>query len=107
MVEETTEHASISFNIPELYKFNQENLEINISSVGYSNLAYIQVFSRDVCIDFLEMPGVNKEGKRCINGRRIYMSHVAAQKLSQELGKILNKAQKDKGIEAFTTKSRE
>lgn len=96
------EKKSIEINISELYNFDQKDLEINVSSVGYSNLSFIQVTHRDVCIDFLEMPGVNKDGKRSVNGKRIYMSHAAAQSLASELESILRKVYKNKVMEFYS-----
>lgn len=92
-VEERTGKASI--DIVDLYKFEPEDLILNISSTHYSNLAYMQVASREVVLDFLELPGVKKDGKMVVNGVRIYTSHVAAQTLVEKLGKLLETAYKD------------
>lgn len=83
------EDQSIKIDLAELYKFEPKDLIPNISVVNYSNLAYIQATYRDIYIDFLEMPGIKKDGKVLVNGTRIYMSFVAAQKLSETLHGIL------------------
>jgi hypothetical protein len=80
---------TISMDIKELYKFKPEDLTIGISSTHYSNVTYMQVAPRDVVLDFLELPGIIKDGKMVIEGTRIYMSHVAAQTLVEKLGKLL------------------
>lgn len=88
--EETAEKASI--DIGDLYRFKREDLILDISSTHYSNLTYIQVASRETVLDFLELPGVKKDGKMVINGVRIYLSHVAAQTLVETLSKLLETA---------------
>jgi hypothetical protein len=85
-----TEKAS--FDIGDLYKFRPEELILNISSTHYSNITYMQVASREVILDFLELPGIKKENKMVINGIRIYLSHEAAQTLVEKLGKLLEQA---------------
>ncbi|OGS56048.1 MAG: hypothetical protein A3K60_02800 [Euryarchaeota archaeon RBG_19FT_COMBO_56_21] len=75
------------------------NLIPDITITRYSNLAYVQASPRDVCVDFLEMPGVKKDGKMVVNGTRVYMSHVAAQKLGEVLQSVLKKAIQNGGIE--------
>jgi len=78
-----------------------EGQAIDISCVKYSNLAYIQATGRDVYVDFLEMPGVIKDNKQVINGTRIYMSHVAAEKLAEALSKLLNQLNEQGVIETM------
>ena len=76
------------------YRHDAGELVTDISVSRYSNLAYIQVSPRDVCIDFLEMPGIRKNGKTVVGGARIHMSHEAARKLAEVLGDALEKARK-------------
>jgi hypothetical protein len=76
------------------YKYDPAELSTEITVSRYSNLAYIQVSPRDVCIDFLEMPGIRKAGKMVVGGARIYMSHDSARKLAETLGGVLEKARK-------------
>jgi hypothetical protein len=84
-----------SIDIRDLYKFDPEDLNLNISSTHYSNLTYMQVASREVMLDFLELPGIKRDEKMAVNGVRIYMSHVAAHALVEKLGKLLEKAYLD------------
>jgi hypothetical protein len=79
----------VKIDIGELYKFDPKDITPDISIVRYSNIAYIQVTQRDVYIDFLEMPGIKKEGKVLLNGTRIYMSFVAAKSLAEALLGVL------------------
>ena len=89
----------INFN--ELYKYDPADLVPEITVSRYSNVAYIQVTQRDVYIDFLELPGIKKDGKMAVNGTRIYMSHVAAARLSEALGNILSQVHAKGGMEQF------
>jgi hypothetical protein len=76
------------------YRYDPAELSTEIAVSRYSNLAYIQVSPRDVCIDFLEMPGVRRGGRMVVGGARIYMSHEAARRLAETLGKVLDRAGK-------------
>lgn len=62
-ISENTENT-VTIDFADLYKFDKDDLAINISTVGYSNIAYMQVGHRDVYIDFLEMPGKERM-ERC------------------------------------------
>ena len=92
----------LTIDLGELYKYNAKDLQVDITAVKYSNLSWVQVSSRDVSIDFLEMPGVKKDSKVAINGTRIYMSHVAAKKLSEVLGNVLKQVHNRGGIEKLS-----
>lgn len=53
-------------------------------------------------ICFLEMPGIKMaDGKMPIPGTRIYMSHSAAQKLSDAIADILKEVHCDGGMEVY------
>jgi hypothetical protein len=82
---------TVKIDLKEIYKFDPSKIELDLTSINYSNLAYIQTNNRDVLIDFLEMPGVKKEGKLNVQGVRIFMSHVAARALADKLIEILDK----------------
>jgi fido (protein-threonine AMPylation protein) len=92
---------TISVDLAELYQFKPEDLIADIKDSTYSNLAFIQVTHRDVFIDFFEMPGMKREGKMVMPGRRVYMSFAAAQRLSEALSGILEKAHKDGEMENY------
>ena len=94
----------LTINIGELYKFDAKDLQLNITEVRYSNLAWIQLSPRDVMIDFLEMPGVKKDEKMAVNGIRIYMPHTVAEKLSKVLGNVLKQVQNKGEIEQLSIK---
>ncbi len=110
-ISENTENT-VTIDFADLYKFDKDDLAINISTVGYSNIAYMQVGHRDVYIDFLEMPGTRKDGKMLIDGIRIFMSHNAAKALAESLNQILDDVYQrgkmelypPKGIKKTTTK---
>ena len=93
--------ASNTIDIRDMYKFEPEDLALDISTTHYSNVAYIQVAPRDVIIDFLELPGLKKDGKMVVNGARVFMSFVAAQKLAESLGKLLENRYKEGAMEMF------
>jgi len=100
MGEEQKERAT-AIDLRELYRFEPDELQLDITHSSYSNLAYVQVAHRDVCIDFLEMPGVRRDGRALINGTRIYMSHAAAQKLAEALSGILERVHTEEGMEKY------
>ncbi|MDD4454628.1 MAG: DUF3467 domain-containing protein [Candidatus Methanomethylophilaceae archaeon] len=97
---EITDRAA-AVDLRKLYRFEPEELQLDITHSSYSNLAYVQVTHRDVCIDFLEMPGVRREGRALVNGTRVYMSHAAAQKLAEALSGILEKVHTEEGMERY------
>lgn len=98
------EEGPITVDLRELYKFEPKDIIPDISMVRYSNLAYIQITHRDVYIDFLEMPGIKKDGKVLLNGTRIYMSFVAAQKLAETLQGILEQVHSRGEMEMYVGK---
>lgn len=89
----------VGVDLKEMYRFEAKDMVPEISVSRYSNLAYVQVSPRDVYIDFLEMPGVKRDGRVAVNGTRVYMSHVAAQRLGEVLQQTLRKVVRDGGIE--------
>ena len=99
---EQGEKTTMGIDLKEMYKIDPREMTPEITVTRYSNLAYVQVAPRDVYIDFLEMPGVKREGKTLVNGTRVYMSHVAAQRLGEVLQGILKKVAKEGGIEKLT-----
>ena len=76
------------------YKHDAQDLVTDITVSRYSNLAYIQVTPRDVCIDFLEMPGIRRGEHVVVSGARIHMSHEAARRLAEALGGVLDRERK-------------
>ena len=86
---ETTTSEVVTINLKDLYRYDPKDIRLDISAIAYSNLANINASSRDVCIDFLEMPGIKKDGIPVVTGTRIYLSHVAAQKLAKALSDVL------------------
>ncbi len=101
---EISEEKPISIDLRELYKFDPKDIVPDISVVRYSNIAYINVTHRDVIIDFLEMPGIKKDGKVLLNGTRIYMSYVAAQKLADVLQKTIEQVHSSGKMEIYPSK---
>ena len=99
--QEEKKDGAAAVDLRKLYQFEPEELQLDITHSSYSNLAYVQVTHRDVCIDFLEMPGARRDGKALINGTRIYMSHAAAQKLAEALSGILERVHMEEGMERY------
>lgn len=95
------ESKGLTIDLNEIYKFEPGDLTIDITTSRYSNLAYVTCEHRDVFIDFLEMPGIKKDGKMLVNGTRIFMSHAAAQKLAEALKGILKKIHDDGQMEVY------
>lgn len=94
----------VKIDIRELYKFDTKDITPDISIVRYSNMAYIQITQRDVYIDFLEMPGIRKEGKVLLNGTRVYMSFVAAKSLAESLLGVLEQVHSSGKMEKYLSK---
>ena len=101
-VKAVVQAEKVTIDLKEIYRSDPKDLTPDITVTRYSNLAYVQASPRDVCVDFLEMPGFKKDGKSVVNGTRIYMSHVAAQKLGEVLQDVLRKAIRGGGIEKLT-----
>jgi len=99
VVQEQGKKAVAGIDLKAMYRIDPKEMVPDITVTTYSNLAYVQVSPRDVYIDFLEMPGVKRDGKTLVNGTRVYMSHVAAQRLGDVLQGILKKVVKEGGIE--------
>ncbi|MCX6683886.1 MAG: DUF3467 domain-containing protein [Methanoregula sp.] len=91
----------VTIDLNEIYKFEPKDITIDITTSRYSNLAYVTCEHRDVFIDFLEMPGIKKDGKMMVNGTRIFMSHAAAQKLAEALKGILKQIHDDGQMESY------
>lgn len=98
---------STRFDVRDLYKMDIEKLSVDVKVSRYSNLAYIQVTPRDVTIDFLEMPGVKRDGKDVVGATRIYMTHVAAQKMVRSLGSLLERVYRDGEMEIYSASTQE
>ena len=94
-------NEAVAFDLKDMYSFDPKDAVPEILSTHYSNLAYINVSHRDVYIDFLEMPGIKRDGKMFVQGTRIYMSHAAAQKLTEALGGILENVHAKGGMEKY------
>jgi hypothetical protein len=95
------EESTKIMDLSDMYKFGPDDLVLNISGTHYSNITYIQVAPREVVLDFLEMPGVKREGKMVVEGTRIYLSHVAALKLVVTLKRLLSDSYKEGRMEIF------
>jgi len=74
----------------------------DIRTSSYSNVSYITCTNRDVFIDFLEMPGMKKEGKMMVPATRIYLSHPAAQQLASQLANVLESSYQRGEMESYT-----
>jgi hypothetical protein len=82
--------SKVTVDLRRIYEFDAKDIVTDIDTTKYSNLAYIQVTPRDLYIDFLAMPGVKKDGRMVVSGVRVYMSHVAGQRLSEALGRTIS-----------------
>jgi len=95
-----------SIDLRSIYAFDPKDIITDVSVVRYSNLAYIQVMPRDLHIDFLEMPGVKKDGKMVVKGTRIFMSHAAGKKLAEMLAGILKQVSNSGKMEKYENKEK-
>jgi hypothetical protein len=83
------------------YDINQGNILLDISDAFYSNYAIIQISNRDVYIDFLELPGIKKEGRMTVSGKRILLPHAVAQKLAEVIIANLENSYKTGKLEQY------
>lgn len=72
-----------------LYSLDAKDVELDLEETRYSNLAYVQVSGGEVSIDFLEMPGIKRDGKHLVRGIRVYLAHSSAQRLAEVLPSVL------------------
>lgn len=84
------EETVISLDMAALYQFNQEDLELDVTVVRYSGDHFVQLTQNDLFIDFLELPGVRREGKMKVNTTRIYLTHNVAKGLAKTLNEALH-----------------
>ena len=105
--EAAAKKTSTTIDIRDLYKYQPEDLVLDISTTHYSNITYMQVAPREVLLDFLEMPGIKKDGKMVVKGVRIYMSHVAAKALIESLDKLLEDTYESGHIEKLEFSNQE
>jgi hypothetical protein len=101
MIHQSAKEEKIAINFQDLYKVDPDKIIVDISSVTYSNLAYVQITNRDVYIDFVQMPGIKKDDKMIISASRILMPHTAAKRLAQVLLETLEKSFKDRNMDIY------
>lgn len=70
---------------------NEKPIAPDIDVVRYSNQVLINVSENDVMLDFLELPGIIRDGEMCVRGTRIYLTHNKAKNFYEVLGKLLEK----------------
>lgn len=91
IIQDGTYHQTqFKMNLVQLIQSN-DPITPEIDVVRYSNQMLINLSENDVMIDFLELPGVAREGKMHVRGTRIYLSIEKAKKLHEVLGKLLVK----------------
>jgi len=64
----------------------------NIILTRYCNSVNIQASNNDVALDFMELPGVPRDGKQVIEGVRVYMTHDHARLMAELILKTLEKS---------------
>lgn len=88
-------------DVGRMYQFKAEEMTPDIKTSSYSNVAYLTCTNRDVFIDFLEMPGMKKDGKMMVPATRVYMSHSAAQQLAARLTEVLEGSYQRGELESY------
>lgn len=99
--EDVDDGTSITIDFGSLYKFKPEDMIIDINSTFYTNHAFIQVMHRDAFIDFLQIPGVKKDGLMHVKGVRMYLTHAHAKKLAKSLLGVLDTIHEDGKMESY------
>ena len=95
---------TMSVDIAKCYQFKPEDFEIEVTSEHYSNNSFIQVMNQDVFVDFMQIPGVKKDGKMKASATRIYMTHVQAAKLARTLQSVLQSTHEAGRMETYPPK---
>jgi hypothetical protein len=91
----------VNIEIGKCYQFEPGDFEIDVSTIHYANSTFMQVMGQDVFVDFLEVPGVKKNGKMVANATRIYMTHVQAKKMVIALENLLESSYKAGRMETY------
>lgn len=94
----------LSVDIGKNYQFKPEDFEIDVAAVQYANHSFIQVMGQDVFVDFMQIPGVKKDGKMVATATRIYMTHVQAAKLARTLQSVLQSSHEAGRMESYPPK---
>ncbi len=87
----TTPPAAMYMNLGQIIA-TTDTIYPEIDVVRYSNQILMNLTENDVMLDFLELPGIAREGKMHIRGTRIYLTIEKAKKMHDVLGTILQKA---------------
>jgi len=70
----------------------------------YCNFVNIQASTNDVALDFMELPGIPRDGKQVVEGVRVYMTHDHARFMADAILSALqeksneNSNEKPRGI---------
>lgn len=73
-----------------------EEVISNIIMTRYSNAVNIQASNNDVVLDFMALPPVQRDGKQCLDGVRIYLTHEQARLLANLINTTLEKVNDEK-----------
>ncbi|WP_146199769.1 DUF3467 domain-containing protein [Methanospirillum stamsii] len=74
----------------------------NIILTRYCNSVNIQASNNDMALDFMELPGLFKDGKLVTEGIRVYMTHEHARLMANAILSTLQ----EKNLEAGKGKSK-
>ena len=73
-----------------------EEVISNIIMTRYSNAVNIQASNNDVVLDFMALPPVQRDGKQCLDGVQIYLTHEQARLLANLINTTLEKVNDEK-----------
>ncbi len=65
--------------------------ETNIFLSRYCNSVNIQASNNDIALDFMELPGIPRDGKQVVEGVRVYMTHEHARLMAELILKTFEK----------------
>ncbi|MEI7591282.1 MAG: hypothetical protein WCJ49_08260 [Deltaproteobacteria bacterium] len=68
---------------------SDEPITPEIDVVRYSNQILMNITENEVILDFLELPGIAREGKMHVRGTRIYLTIGKTKKIHEVLGNLL------------------
>jgi hypothetical protein len=84
--------TQVAISQAQLFGFDPATTRADVALNWYSNFAFVSAGPRDLWIDFLQVPGIPQQGQTVVPTCRVYLSHVAAEKLAQALLQVLRDA---------------
>ncbi|MEA3559651.1 MAG: hypothetical protein U9R75_10390 [Candidatus Thermoplasmatota archaeon] len=92
---------NINIDIGKMFRFDQDKMETDITKMMYSNHVYIQINPREVELNFMNIPGVKKEGNNICETVKIIMPFSGAQSFANVLLETMASVYNQGGMEEY------